>query len=221
MPVNADPLSLIVLLVALSLAPFVAVMVTSYIKIVVVLNLIRNALGVQQIPPNMVVNGLALILSMYVMSPVAQQTFDIVQTSPVAKLPLSQMSVEVMRSAWDVAKKPLQGFLVKHSHDRERAFFVGSTKKLWTKEASDNVHSDDMMIVVPAFTVSELTSAFQIGFLLYLPFVAIDLVVANILLAMGMMMLSPVTISLPFKLLLFVLVDGWTRTIHGLILTYT
>lgn len=216
----ADPLSLILLLVALSLAPFLAIMVTSFIKIVVVLNLIRNALGVQQIPPNMVINGLAIILSIYIMAPVAQDTYTILEQQGLAKMNLSQMNVDTMRTMAGEAKKPLQEFLTKHSHDRERAFFVSTTKKLWKPEMAEQVTPQDFMIVVPAFTVSELTSAFQIGFLLYLPFIAIDLIVSNILLAMGMMMVSPVTISLPFKLLLFVLVDGWTRVIHGLVLTY-
>lgn len=216
----ADPLSLVVLLVSLSLAPFLAIMVTSYIKIVVVLNLIRNALGVQQIPPNMVVNGLAIILSIYVMTPVAQETFTALQQQGLDKAKITQLNVDQMRAGWEVAKVPLQGFLKKHSTERERAFFVQTTKRIWSKEASDRVTAEDMMVLVPSFTVCELTSAFQIGFLLYLPFIAIDLVVANILLAMGMMMVSPVTISLPFKLLLFVLVDGWTQLIHGLVLTY-
>ena len=99
-------------------------------------------------------------------------------------------------------------------------FFLNSTQRLWPEEARRDVSSDDLLILVPAFTVSELTKAFEIGFLLYLPFIAIDLIVSNILLAMGMMMVSPLTISLPFKLFLFVVVDGWTRLIHGLVLSY-
>src|SRR5262249_51413714 len=118
------------------------------------------------------------------------------------------------------AQGPILGFLQKHTNDREKRFFIDTTRKLWTKEAAATVNKDSFLILVPAFTVSELTSAFQIGFLLYLPFIAIDLIVSNILLAMGMMRVSPMTISLPFKLLLFVLVDGWARLIHGIVLTY-
>ena len=125
-----------------------------------------------------------------------------------------------MQAAALAAKEPLKKFLLKHSQERERIFFVKMAKALWPEEQWRDLKDDDMMVLVPAYSVSELTTAFQIGFLLYLPFVAIDLVVSNILLAMGMMMVSPMTISLPFKLLLFVLVDGWARLIHGLVLTY-
>jgi type III secretion protein R len=109
---------------------------------------------------------------------------------------------------------------MKHSGKKERVFFVQAAQKLWTPEHAADLKEDNLLVLVPAFTVGELTSAFQIGFLLYLPFVAIDLIISNILLAMGMMMVSPTTISLPFKLLLFVLVDGWGRLVHGLVLTY-
>jgi type III secretion protein R len=118
------------------------------------------------------------------------------------------------------AAEPFRGFLMKHSGKKERVFFVQAAQKLWPPERAADLQEDDLLVLVPAFTVGELTSAFQIGFLLYLPFVAIDLIISNILLAMGMMMVSPTTISLPFKLLLFVLVDGWGRLIHGLVLTY-
>ena len=210
-----DPLTLVVIIIFLGLAPFAAVMVTSFVKIVVVLSLIRNALGIQSIPPNLVLNGLALILSFYIMSPVAQDTFDILQKEEITKASLTELGGVVTR-----AKGPLQTFLLKHSKERDRQFFVHSAKSLWPKEHADQAKPEDFNILIPAFTVGELSSAFQIGFLLYLPFIAIDLIVANILMALGMMMVSPTTISLPFKLLLFVLVDGWARLIHGLVLTY-
>lgn len=210
-----DPLTLTVLLVFLGLAPFLAVMVTSYVKIVVVLNLIRNALGVQSVPPNMVLNGLAIILSFYIMSPVAQLTFDIAQSEHINTSTSVQWS-DVLNKV----KVPLQNFLLKHSNVHDRQFFLSSAKVLWPKDQAALAKPEDFSILIPSFTVSELTSGFQIGFLLYLPFIAIDLIVSNILMAMGMMMVSPTTISLPFKLLLFVLVDGWSRMIHGLILTY-
>lgn len=210
-----DPIYLIAILVFMSLAPFVAMMVTSFVKLVVVLSLIRNALGIQQIPPNMVMNGLALILTLYIMNPVIQDTFETLQGEQV-----NAREIESIKAAATAAQGPLKAFLLKHSNQRERAFFFNSAKKLWSPEQAAALSDDDLMVLVPAFTVSELTSAFQIGFLIYLPFIAIDIIVSNILLAMGMMMVSPMTISLPFKLLLFVVVDGWTRLVHGLVLTY-
>ena len=210
-----DPLYLVGILIFLGLAPFVAIMVTSFIKLVVVLSLIRNALGIQQIPPNMVINGLAIILSIYIMNPIAQETFEILQQQEI-----NGNDINSIKEAALVAKEPLKGFLLKHTSQRERVFFFNSAKKLWPEERHSSLQDDDLMILVPAFTVGELTSAFQIGFLIYLPFIAIDIIVSNILLSMGMMMVSPMTISLPFKLLLFVVVDGWTRLIHGLVLTY-
>jgi len=209
-----DPLYLIGILVFLSLAPFVAIMVTSFVKLVVVLSLIRNALGIQQIPPNMVINGLALILSIYIMNPVAQETFEILQANPI-----DTKNVASIENAATKGQEPLRAFLLKHSSERERQFFYNAAKKMWPPNRSANLTTTDLMILIPAFTVGELTSAFQIGFLVYLPFIAIDIIVSNILLAMGMMMVSPMTISLPFKLLLFVTVDGWTRLIHGLVMT--
>jgi type III secretion protein R len=210
-----DPLTLIVLTAVLSLAPFFAVMMTSYVKLVVVLSLVRNALGIQQIPPNLVINGLAIILSVFIMAPVATTTF-----ARLEKEDLSKLDAAAIQRVLSASKEPILGFLQKHTNEREKRFFLDATRKLWSAEAAATVNEDSFLILVPAFTVTELTSAFQIGFLLYLPFIAIDLIVSNILLAMGMMMVSPMTISLPFKLLLFVLVDGWTRLIHGIVLTY-
>lgn len=210
-----DPTSLVFILVSLSLAPFLAMMVTSFVKIVTVCTLIRNAMGIQQIPPNMVVNGLAIILSIYIMNPVLEDTLDIIQKENITKA-----DVGTMRSVAEKAKVPLETFLLKHTTARDRQFFIKTAQKLWGPERAAKLKESDMIVLVPAFTVAELTSAFQIGFLIYLPFIAIDLIVSNILLAMGMMMVSPMTISLPFKLLLFVLVDGWTRLLQGLILSY-
>ncbi len=211
-----DPFFLITVLVTLSLAPFIAIMVTSFIKLVVVMSLVRNALGIQQIPPNMVINGLAIILTLYIMTPVISDMFGRAQ-----QVDLSEKNMAAVMELGKQVKEPLKEFLLKHSHKRERKFFTSSAKAIWPKQKAATIKEDDMMVLVPAFTVTELTAAFQIGFLLYLPFIAIDLVVSNILLAMGMMMVSPMTISLPFKLLLFVLLDGWARLIHGLVLTYS
>jgi type III secretion protein R len=209
------PILLIGTLVALSLAPFVAMMVTSYVKIVVVLSLVRQALGIQQIPPNIVLNGIAIILSFYIMNPVVQSTFEIVRAEKVQTNDLNSIA-----NAAKKASQPIRDFMMKHTPEKERAFFLKSAQAMWPKERTTDLRDDDLMILTPAFTVSQLTTAFQIGFLLYLPFIVIDLIVSNVLLALGMMMVSPMTISLPLKLLLFVAASGWTRLIHGLVLTY-
>ena len=212
-----EPIYLIAILIMLGLAPFVAMMVTSYVKIVIVMSLIRNALGIQQIPPNMVINGLSIILSLYIMNPVAQETYEILRNNWET---IDAKDISSIEAVMEKTKQPLKEFLLKHASERERAFFFDAAKELWPEERSAALTNDDLMVLAPAFTVSELTEAFQIGFLIYLPFIAIDIIVSNILLAMGMMMVSPMTISLPFKLLLFVVIDGWARLIHGLLLTY-
>jgi type III secretion protein R len=210
-----SPSSALLTVVAVALAPFVAVMVTSFTKLVVVLSLLRNALGLQQVPPNVVLNGLALILSIYVMYPVGIQIGDRLQgINEIAG------STQSMLKAADTAKEPLREFLLKHSRPIERAFFLKTAQKAVEPTQSLQITERDFLVIVPAFTVSELSIAFEIGFLIFLPFLVIDLVISNILMAMGMMMLSPTTVSLPFKLLLFVLIDGWVKLTHGLILTY-
>ena len=201
------PGSALITVILLALAPFVAVMVTSFTKIVVTLSLLRNALGLQQVPPNIVLNGLALILTLYVMYPVGQQMAAANQNvKPVAAV---SSDTQALFTYADKAKEPLREFLMKHSTPRERAFFLKTAQRINGPEKARALTQRDFIVVVPAFTVSELAAAFQIGFLIFLPFLIIDLVVSNILLAMGMMMLSPTTVSLPFKLLLFVVVDGW------------
>ncbi|HEY6545343.1 MAG TPA: type III secretion system export apparatus subunit SctR [Dokdonella sp.] len=214
-----SPALVVTTVVGLAMAPFVAVMVTSFTKIVVVLSLLRNALGLQQVPPNVVINGLAIILSIYVMNPVILATYDAVN-GKMQEQPAAPMDVDRMLDLVEAGKEPLRAFLIRHSSEQERAFFLSSAQRLLPEERRASVGIDDYVVVVPAYTVSELTAAFQIGFLIFLPFLIIDLVVSNILLAMGMMMLSPTTVSLPFKLLLFVFLDGWAKLVHGLILTY-
>jgi len=225
-----SPALVIATVVGLALAPFVAVMVTSFTKIVVVISLLRNALGLQQTPPNVVINGLAIILSIYVMYPVILDTMaDIqaggpntaqVQSQGGAPPASEKMTVDRLGQMINIGKEPLRRFLIKHSHERERVFFLESAKRLLTPQQQLGLGADDFIVVMPAFTVSELTEAFQIGFLLFLPFVVVDLIVSNILLALGMMMLSPTMVSLPFKLLLFVILNGWAKLIHGLVATY-
>ncbi len=232
---QTDPFALIVLLVGMSLLPFVAMIATSYLKIVVVVSLIRNALGIQSIPPNMVVNSLAMILTFYIMAPVAGESWRILQEEAAAVAPAHAAVAAVPGAAASIprapyfslpasskAVEPFRDFLSRHTSDRERAFFVQTAERLWAKDQDTPavVDPESFYILIPSFCVSELTKSFQIGFLVYLPFIAIDIIVSNILLAMGMMMVSPVTISLPFKLLLFVMVNGWTLLIQGLVRGY-
>jgi type III secretion protein R len=210
-----DPLTLIAVLGALALVPFLAIMVTSFVKIAVVLTLIRNAIGVQQIPPNSAVYGLAIILTIYIMAPIGVSMYDSLKTKDISLSNKEKLLDDIAEAA-----EPFKEFLAKRVKADQRDFFLHTTRTMWPKELADKVGPDSYLILIPAFTVSELTSAFEIGFLVYLPFIVIDLVISNILLAMGMMMVSPLTISLPFKLFLFVMLDGWTRLIHGLVLTY-
>lgn len=166
-------------------------------------------------PPNIALYGLSLILSLYVMAPVVQDTVDRLrdETAPLT-------SVGAIVRATEVGAEPMRAFLVKFSKPEQRAFFLHATQSMWPPHQAARAKDTDFLILLPAFVVGELTSAFEIGFLLYLPFVVIDLIVSNVLLALGMMMVSPSTISLPLKLFLFVMVDGWTRLLHGLVLSY-
>ena len=212
-----EPVTLVALIVAFGVAPFVAMMVTSYTKLVIVFGLLRTALGLQQTPPNMVLNGLAIILSVYIMAPVGMDVADSLRNRQFgAKGEGLSDIVAVM----DAAKAPMSAFMQKHTQDRERQFFLKSANNIWPQARADKLQPDDFMVIVPSFTLSELTRAFQIGFVIYLVFVVVDLIVATVLLALGMSMVAPTTISLPFKLLLFVMLDGWTRLVHGLVLSY-
>lgn len=212
---NYDPIALALALAMMALVPTLAVISTTFLKISVVLSLVRNALGVQQIPPNLALNGIALILTVYIMAPVGQNIYDRVMEEPAATQSVAGMIKAVGRGA-----EPMREFLYRHSEQKQRDFFVRTAREMWGKDLSANLQEKDFLVLAPSFMVTELTSAFEIGFLLFLPFVVIDLVVSNILLAMGMMMVSPVMISMPLKLFLFVMADGWTRLIQGLVLTY-
>ena len=219
---SADSFSLIAMLLALTMLPFVAMVATSYLKIVVVMSLIRNALGIQSIPPNMVINALALILTFYIMAPSIEKGWETVSSKMEANKPETVLRTDILAEAGE----PFKDFLVRETGEKQLAFFVSTAERLWaTTDEAGNVtpavvDHRSWFVLIPAFCVSELTKAFQIGFLVYLPFIAIDIIISNILLAMGMMMVSPVTISLPFKLLLFVMVDGWTLLVHGLVQSY-
>lgn len=210
-----DPITLAILLALMALMPTLVVVCTCFLKIVVVMSLLRNALGVQQMPPNLALYGMALILSVYVMAPVGVNMFDRLTAQPD-----TLKSVPALIGGVREGAEPLREFMTKNSRPEQRDFFVRTAQRMWGPQLSAGLTERDFIVLMPAFVVSELTAAFQIGFLLYLPFVVIDLIVSNVLLALGMMMVSPSTISLPLKLFLFVMVDGWTRLLHGLVLSY-
>jgi type III secretion protein R len=210
-----DPIVLTFSLAMLGLVPLVFVTTTSFLKISIVLSLVRNALGVQQSPPNIVLYALALMMTVFIRAPIGYEIGDAVQAEPNATSNATNLISAVKRGA-----EPMRKFLLANSKTEQRDFFVGQAKRIWPPKMANEVRHTDLLVLVPAFVVTELTAAFEIGFLLFLPFIVIDLVVSNILMAMGMMMVSPATITLPLKLFLFVMVDGWTRLLHGLVLTY-
>ncbi len=193
----------------LSLAPSILVMMTSFTRIVVVLSLLRTALGTATAPPNSVVISLALFLTAFVMGPVFTRVYD----TGVKPLVANQITVD---QAFEQASVPLRGFMEKNVREKDLQLF----QDLSGDKPPDKPEDMSMRILVPAFMISELKRAFEIGFLLFLPFLIIDLVVASVLMSMGMMMLPPVVVSLPLKLIFFVLVDGWTLVAGSLIQSY-
>ena len=212
-----DPAVLIPLFFLIGVLPIGLVMVTSYTKIVVVLSLLKNALGLQQVPPAIVTNGLALVLSWYVMYPVGMQIMGEIETAQQTTKGGATMS---MMQIVEKGKEPLRAFLDKHAKAHERAFFLDASRRMMGDKVADTIDVRDFVVLVPAFVVSELTEAFLIGVVVALPFLVIDLVVANVLMALGMQMMSPTMLSLPIKLLLFVMLDGWSRLAHALVLSY-
>ena len=206
---------LIIFLTAIGLLPFFVVTMTAFLKISVVMFIIRNALGTQQTPPTLVLYSIALILTVFVSLPLIEDV-----SNRLSARPLDFSSLDKLQASANVVKDPVKAYLIRFAKPGERQFFLSSTARIWPESARANVKDDDFIILLPAFVSSELTRAFEIGFLLFLPFLIIDIIVSNILMAMGMMMVSPTLISLPLKLFLFVAVDGWSRLMHGLILSY-
>jgi type III secretion protein R len=207
---------ILVVLAVAGFIPLFIVTMTGFLKISIVMFLIRNALGVQQAPPNLVLYSIAIILTVYVTSPLLGSIY--------AKLnahPMDFSSVESVTAMANEVKQPIRAQLMRFAHPQERQFFLTATQRIWPEEARADLKDDDMVTLLPAFVSSELTRAFEIGFLLYLPFLVIDLVVSNILMAMGMIMVSPTLISVPLKIFLFVAISGWSRLLHGLILSYS
>jgi type III secretion protein R len=221
--ISNRPLILMTAMGGLALVPFVGMMVTSFVKIAVVLSLTRQAIGTQQAPPTTVITGMAIILTVYVMQPVGLQIYNrvdkLVELRRGGDL-LQKENVDLIVEAAKLAKEPLQAFLLKHSSEKDRQMFYRVAYRMRSPEDRASLSPNDMVILTPAFVISELTKAFQIGFIIFIPFLVIDMVVSNILMALGMQMLSPTTISLPFKILLFVLVDGWYLITRGLVLGY-
>lgn len=212
-----DPVTLVALIVAFGLAPFAALMLTCYTKLVIVLGLLRAAIGLQQTPPNMVLNGIAVVLTVYIMAPVGMSVADSLRGRTLGA---PGAAVHDIVAVLDAARPPVKEFLTKHTRERERRFFVHSASQVWPRARAELIQPDDLVVLVPSFVLSELTRAFQIGFIIYLVFVVVDLIVGTVLLALGMSMMTPTTVSLPFKLLLFVMLDGWARLVHGLVLSY-
>src|SRR5215467_2616454 len=243
----ANPVVMVIVLGALALAPFVIIMLTSFVKISVALSILRNALGTQQVPPNQVVTGLAFVLSLFVMTPVARQMYASAGAISNTKDIFSEASIKSIYEGSIKGKEPLRRFLSRHSHVKDRELFMDLAVRVErasappltpvvmasNSPAADAVAAaaatppiekpgkEDFQVLIPSFVTSQLKEAFEVGFLLFVPFIVVDMVVANILLAMGMSMLSPTVISLPFKLLLFILVDGWFLIVRGLVLSYT
>ncbi len=205
---GASIVQLMVLMTLLTLAPSIVVMVTPFTRIVIVLTLLRNALGTQQSPPNMVIVGLSLFLAAFIMAPVIKQVNEQALT-PYMKQQIST------QQAVSIAEQPVRGFMLRQTRAKDLALFV-NLAKLQPKQISDI----PTYVVIPSFMISELKTAFQIGFVIYIPFLVIDMVVASILMSMGMLMVPPVLISLPFKLLLFILADGWNLIFGSIVRSF-
>lgn len=213
-----------VMLSLLSLMPFIIMILTSFLKIVVVLSLLRTALGVQQAPPNQVINGVAFLLSLFIMYPTGVKMYEAAQQAINQRaIPDSITSPDSSTYVIEVAaaaSEPLREFLKKNSSGRHQALFYRLVYRGLPEQYRESLKPDDFIVLVPAYITGQLKDAFEIGVLIYIPFFVIDLVTSNILLAMGMMMLSPVTISMPLKLFLLVMLDGWTLLIEGLVKTF-
>ncbi len=200
---------LLMLMTVLSLAPAIIIVVTSFTRIVIVFSLLRSAMGTQQTPPNVVLISLALFMTAFIMAPTMKQAYD----TGIAPLVAEEITEEV---AFDRTTAPFHGFMMKHVREKDLLLFLDLSKLPAPATQADT----PFQILVPAFIISELRRAFEIGFLIFVPFIIIDLVVASVLMSMGMMMLPPVLISLPFKLIFFVLVDGWHLVAGSLIQSF-
>jgi type III secretion protein R len=218
-PVAGRPVEMLLLLGALALVPAALVCLTSFLKISVVLSIARSALGAPQVPPNTAVTGLALVLTALVMAPVGERALEAVRPLP------GERGVDGALAALARGAVPLKAFLARHARPDDRAAFADVALRLRSTaraglEAAGPVVDDDLAVLAPSFVVSELRRAFLLGFLVFVPFLAVDLVVSNVLLALGLTQLSPSSVALPMKLLLFVAVDGWKLLARALALSY-
>jgi len=205
----SNSVRIIILLTILSLAPGILILMTSFTRIVVVLSFVRTSLATQQMPPNQVLIGLALFLTFFIMA----HTFSEVYNEALEPLFNDELTLD---EAYENASVPLKEFMAKHTRQKDLALFLNYSGA----KRPESVEDIPMSALIPAFAISELKTAFQIGFMIFIPFLIIDMAVASILMSMGMMMLPPVMISLPFKILLFVLVDGWYLIVHSLLQGY-
>jgi|SRR5665648_112872 len=208
---NSDALKILMTLTLISIAPFMLLMMTCFTRIVIVFSFLRNAIGLQQSPPNQVLIGLALFITFFIMQPV------LTEINQTALQPYNNGTIQ-MQEFIDKASVPLKDFMLKQTRPKEIELFKGLSED--PNIAKLEAQELPMHVVVPAFMTSELKRAFLIGFLLFIPFLIIDMIVASTLMSMGMIMLPPVMISLPFKLMLFVVVDGWGLLIKTLVMTY-
>lgn len=212
-----DVVSFAALMGLLSLVPLLVITTTSFLKISLVLLVLRNAIGVQQVPPTLAIYGISLIMTLFVMSPTLQDVGK--RAMAIDTKTMDMRSAPFLEQAKD-AFEPVRTFMLKYSRPEQRELFLDSAKKLWPKEIANEAKSSDAVVLIPAFVVSELQAGYEIAFLIYIPFVVIDLLFANLLMALGMQQVSPQTITIPLKLLLFVLVDGWGKLLNSLALSY-
>jgi flagellar biosynthesis protein FliP len=202
-------LQIFILLTILSLAPAILIMLTAFTRIVIVLSILRQAIGAQQSPPNQVIIGLALFLTLFIMTPV----WNNVQENAITPYINKEIT---QKQAFERAVVPIRKFMAKQTREKDIAMLVAVSKI----EKPKNIDDIPMTVLIPSFVISELKTAFQMGFLLYIPFLILDVVISSILLSMGMMMLPPVMISLPFKLMLFVLADGWHLIVGSIVKSF-
>jgi len=206
---GTSALSLLLLITVLSVAPGIMVLMTSFTRIVIVLGFVRTSLGTQTMPPSQVIIGLAMFMTFFIMAPTFGQVNE-VALQPYIKGEITQTQ------AFEEAAKPMKKFMFSHTREKDLILFMNYTKT----ERPESYEDIPLTVLVPAYAISELKTAFQMGFMIFIPFLVIDMIVASTLMAMGMMMLPPVMISLPFKLLLFVLVDGWYLVVKSLLFSF-
>lgn len=212
------PIALVVALALVSLLPFAFMSVTAFVKISTVLQIVRSAIGAQSVPSNTVIMALAAALTLLAMAPVGQRIVD--RAAPMFAGKETPDTTALVKGTVEAVREPMRDFMRANASERERGRFFTVARDARPEPERAKVKDDDLAVLVPAFVVTELTEAFAVGFLIYLPFLVIDLVVANVLLALGMQMLSPTQVSMPFKLLLFVAIDGWGLLAQALVSGY-